>query len=195
MGYVSCDKRRLDKKSGRWDRSDSDTADISDVVASPRLPKEIIMLRGIKKSLTLFILYIASTLTGYAETNKPDGLQKTYSAYNYQQTREHLISAINQHNLVLFGEFDHAKAARSVQLSMPPTTVLVFGNPVAGTPLMLAHPDMALDLPFRVLISQQHDGRVLVSYHPVKNLQVYGLDMASIQALEKLEKLVLNAIQ
>ncbi|MDI5754526.1 DUF302 domain-containing protein, partial [Salmonella enterica subsp. enterica serovar Montevideo] len=43
---------------------------------------------------------------------------------------------------------------------MPPTTVLVFGNPKGGTPLMLAHPELALDLPFRVLISQQADGRI-----------------------------------
>ncbi|MFP5704872.1 DUF302 domain-containing protein, partial [Salmonella sp. 741265101_HBA] len=59
-----------------------------------------------------------------------------------------------------------------------------------GTPLMLAHPELALDLPFRVLISQQADGRTLVSYHPAETLQRYGLDAADIQTLKKLEQLV-----
>ena len=60
---------------------------------------------------------------------------------------------------------------------------------------MLAHPDLALDLPFRVLISQQQDGRVLVSYHPMESLQVHSLDTASVNTLKKLEKLVQNAIR
>ncbi|AIE08486.1 DUF302 domain-containing protein [Salmonella enterica subsp. enterica serovar Infantis] len=100
------------------------------------------------------------------------------------------MHAVADHGLVLFGEFDHARAAQNVNLKMPPTTVLVFGNPKGGTPLMLAHPELALDLPFRVLISQQADGRTLVSYHPAETLQRYGLDAADIQALKKLEQLV-----
>ncbi|EBP3214357.1 DUF302 domain-containing protein [Salmonella enterica] len=97
--------------------------------------------------------------------------------------------------LVLFGEFDHAKAAHNVGLTMPPTTVLVFGNPKGGTPLMLAHPDLALDLPFRVLISQLPDGQVDVSYHATEELLRYGLDAASVQTLKKLEQLVQKNIQ
>lgn len=60
-------------------------------------------------------------------------------------------------------------------LTMLPTTVLVFGNPKGGTPLMLAHPDLVLDLPFRVLISQLPDGQVNVSYHASEELRHYGL--------------------
>lgn len=56
----------------------------------------------------------------------------------------------------------------------PPYWYLV--TPRGGTPLMLAHPDLALDLPFRVLISQLPDGQVNVSYHPAEELQRYGLD-------------------
>ncbi|EEZ5662143.1 TPA: DUF302 domain-containing protein [Escherichia coli] len=63
----------------------------------------------------------------------------SHSAFDYQQTRERLLKAISDNGLVLFGEFDHAKAAYEVGLTMPPTTVLIFGNPREGTPLMLAH--------------------------------------------------------
>lgn len=96
-------------------------------------------------------------------------------------TRERLIQAVSKNGLVLFGEFDHAKAAHDAGLSMPPTTVLVFGNPRGGTPLMLA-----LDLPFRVLISQLPDRQVNVSYHPAEELKRYGLNAASLQALKNL---------
>ncbi|EGT0665195.1 DUF302 domain-containing protein [Citrobacter werkmanii] len=120
---------------------------------------------------------------------------KTYSTYNYQQTREHLIAAIENNNLVLFGEFDHAKAAKNAGLTMLPTTVIIFGNPKGGTPLMQAYPDMALDLPFRVLIREESDGGVVVGYHPVEILQTYGPDTAAIQAFKNLEKLVQKAIQ
>ncbi|WP_376741285.1 DUF302 domain-containing protein [Yersinia enterocolitica] len=119
----------------------------------------------------------------------------SHSAFDYQQTRERLIKAISDHGLVLFGEFDHAKAAHEVGLTMPPTTVLIFGNPRGGTPLMLAHPELALDLPFRVLVSQRPDGQVNVSYHPAEELQRYGLDIDSVQVLKKLEQFVQKNIQ
>lgn len=145
-----------------------------------------------------FLLAVTLMLTlirpGFATEDGVITIVKTYSAYDYPQTRSRLMQAVADHGLVLFGEFDHARAAQDVNLKMPPTTVLVFGNPKGGTPLMLTHPELALDLPFRVLISQQADGRTLVSYHPAETLQRYGLDTAAIQALKKLEQLVGKSI-
>lgn len=73
---------------------------------------------------------------------------------------------------------------KHVYLIIPPTTVLVFGNPRGGAPLMLAQPELALDLPSRVLISQLPDGQVNVSYHPVEELRRCGLDTISVQTLK-----------
>lgn len=152
-----------------------------------------------KKILKPFFLISALVLAvmplAHSSENSADTIMKTHSAFDYQQTRERLLQAVSKNGLVLFGEFDHAKAARDAGLSMPPTTVLVFGNPRGGTPLMLAHPDLALDLPFRVLISQLPDGQVNVSYHPAEELLRYGLDATSVQALKKLERLVQKSIQ
>lgn len=78
---------------------------------------------------------------GFATEDGAITMVKTYSAYDYLQTRARLMHAVADHGLVLFGEFDHARAAQNVNLKMPPTTVLVFGNPKGGTPLMLAHPN------------------------------------------------------
>ncbi|QLY68614.1 DUF302 domain-containing protein [Citrobacter freundii] len=121
-------------------------------------------------------------------------MNKLFSAFDFQQTRQRLLANIKSHGLVLFGEFDHAKAAAEVELILPPTTVLIFGNPKGGTALMLQNPELALDLPFRVLISQQPDGLVWVGFHPVETLEKYGLDTHAIQALKKLENLVEQSI-
>lgn len=152
------------------------------------------MFRFIKNIFITSVLYLLMTVTSHA-ANTGNTMIKTYSTYNYQQTREHLFATIENNNLVLFGEFDHAKAAKNAGLTMLPTTVIVFGNPKGGTPLMQAYPDMALDLPFRVLIREESDGGVVVGYHPVEILQTYGPDTAAIQAFKNLEKLVQKAIQ
>ncbi|HGJ1701093.1 TPA: DUF302 domain-containing protein [Salmonella enterica subsp. enterica serovar Newport] len=152
-----------------------------------------------KKILKPFFLISALVLVvmprAHSSENGADTIMKTHSAFDYPQTRERLLRAISDSGLVLFGEFDHAKAAHDVGLSMPPTTVLVFGNPRAGTPLMLANPNLALDLPFRVLISQLPDGQVNVSYHPAEELTRYNLDSSSVQTLKKLEQFVQKNIQ
>ena len=152
------------------------------------------MLRSLKNIFITAALYLLMTVTSHA-ANTGNTMIKTYSTYNYQQTREHLIAAIESHNLVFFGEFDHAKEAKNAGLTMLPTTVIIFGNPKGGTLLMQAYPDMALDLPFRVLIREESDGRVVVGYHPVEILQTYGPNTAAIQPLKNLEKLVQKAIQ
>ncbi|EKS5665789.1 DUF302 domain-containing protein [Salmonella enterica] len=149
------------------------------------------LLKPFLLAITLMLILIRS---GFATDDGAITMIKTYSAYDYPQTRSRLMQTVADNGLVLFGEFDHARAAQNVNLKMPPTTVLVFGNPKGGTPLMLAHPELALDLPFRVLISQQADGRALVSYHPAETLQRYGLDATAIQALKKLEQLVEKSI-
>lgn len=152
-----------------------------------------------KNVLKPFFLILALLLSfvplSHSSENGTNMLIKFYSAFDYQQTRERLLKAISDNELVLFGEFDHAKAAHDVGLTMPPTTVLVFGNPRGGTPLMLTQPDLALDLPFRVLISQLPDGRVNISYHSAEEFRRYGLDTDAVQTLKKLEQFVQNNIQ
>ena len=70
------------------------------------------MLRSIKDIFITAALYLLMTVTSHA-ANTGNTMIKTYSTYNYQQTSEHLIAAIESNNLVLFGEFDHAKEAKN----------------------------------------------------------------------------------
>jgi len=94
-------------------------------------------------------------------------LRELPSAFTFERTLERLTAAIEGAHMRIFASIDHAVAAREVGLSMPPTTVLIYGNPKGGTPLMLAAPVAALDLPLRVLVRQDSGGRTFVAFHPV----------------------------
>jgi len=74
-------------------------------------------------------------------------------------------AAARQNGLTVFARLDHAAAAKSAGLSMPPATVLVVGNPRGGTPLFLQHPTLAIDLPLKMLVWQNQTGEVYVTYN------------------------------
>jgi uncharacterized protein (DUF302 family) len=89
------------------------------------------------------------------------------SAHSFEATLQHLLDALPALGLTLFAQIDHAANAAAVGLAMPPTTVLLYGNPKGGTPVMMAVPATALDLPLRLLIRQDEAGRTQVSYHSI----------------------------
>ena len=86
--------------------------------------------------------------------------------HGFDATLGRLTAAIDRAGLILFARIDHAAGAREVGLAMPPTTVLIYGHPKGGTPLMLAAPTVALDLPLRVLVRERDDGKTVVAFHP-----------------------------
>ncbi|MFQ1020549.1 DUF302 domain-containing protein [Tardisphaera saccharovorans] len=77
---------------------------------------------------------------------------------------ECLIDVLRKNGFVVFTIIDHAKAAREVGLEMPDTKVLLFGNPKAGTALMLKRPTLAIDLPSRILVYDKGHGATQVVY-------------------------------
>jgi uncharacterized protein (DUF302 family) len=72
---------------------------------------------------------------------------------------------IDAKGLVLFSVIDHSGEATRAGLDMPDTKLVIFGSPVAGTPVMIAAPLAALDLPLKLLVWEDHDGAVWVSYN------------------------------
>jgi len=76
-----------------------------------------------------------------------------------------LISTLQEKGIRLFALIDHNGEAKKVGLEMPPTKLLIFGNPRAGTPLMLAAPTIAIDLPLKILVWQEAGGEVWISYN------------------------------
>jgi len=109
----------------------------------------------------------ASLAEGSAPISGPDGYVEHVSPHGFDETLARLEHAIEHAGLTIFARIDHSGAARDVGLTMPPTIVLIYGNPRGGTPIMLAAPRAALDLPLRILVREGGDGRVLVGFHPI----------------------------
>jgi len=85
-------------------------------------------------------------------------------AHSVSDTIDHLEAVLKDKGLGIFGRVDHAANARKVDLDMPETQVLIFGNPKLGTKLMLASPSIALDLPLKMMATESTDGKVYVSW-------------------------------
>jgi uncharacterized protein (DUF302 family) len=98
-------------------------------------------------------------------SSNPD-LVELQSPDAFAPTLERIANAIESHGMTIFARVDHAAGARAVGLAMPPTIVLLYGSPKGGTPLMLAAPQAALDLPLRVLVREGKDGKAVVAFHP-----------------------------
>jgi len=118
------------------------------------------------------------------------GIVRKLSRHSVEQTVENLKSILSAKGVTLFALVDHSGEAEKVGMKMPPTKLLIFGNPKAGTPLMLASPSAALDLPLKILVSQDAGGKVWLSYNSAAYLQRrHGLpaellpNIAAVEAL------------
>jgi uncharacterized protein (DUF302 family) len=95
------------------------------------------------------------------ETNK--GIIDKRSNHSVEQTVEKLKSVLQAKGVTLFAVVDHSGEAEKVGMKMRPTKLLIFGSPKAGTPLMLAAPSIAIDLPLKILIWEDARGNVWIS--------------------------------
>ena len=96
-----------------------------------------------------------------------DGVTKRESPYSVPQTLDRLEAVLKERGIAVFARIDHAGEAAKVGLQLLPTQVLVFGNPRAGTPLMVAHPTIAIDLPMKALAWQDATGKVWIGFNSV----------------------------
>jgi uncharacterized protein (DUF302 family) len=94
-----------------------------------------------------------------------DGIVTKASPHTVGETVRRLTELIEDKGLTLFTLIDHSGEAKRAGLEMRDTKLIVFGSPVAGTPVMLAVPLSALDLPLKVLVWADADGAVSVSYN------------------------------
>ena len=93
------------------------------------------------------------------------GLVQVSSRYSFDETIQRLESAFAVKGLKVFAIIDHSGEAAQVGLQMVPTRVLVFGSPKGGTPLMVASPSLAIDLPLKALVAEGANGKVSVTYN------------------------------
>src|SRR5690348_13655494 len=93
------------------------------------------------------------------------------SGRSVPETVQRLESSLRAHGLIIFGRIDHSGEAEKAGLTMRPTQVVIFGSPKAGTPVMVAAPTVAIDLPLKALVWEDAGGAVWLSYNSPEYLR------------------------
>jgi uncharacterized protein (DUF302 family) len=125
-----------------------------------------------------------------------NGIISLPSNHSVDDTVEKLKESLQARGVTLFALIDHSGEAEKVGMKMPPTKLLIFGNPKGGTPLMLASPSIAIDLPLKILVSQDAAGKVWVSYNSSAYLKErHGLPENLLQNIAVVETLAAKAAE
>ena len=103
--------------------------------------------------------------------NSGDGIISRPSKYSVPETLHRLETILTSKGIMIFALVDHSGEAEKAGLNMPPTQLLIFGNPKGGTPVMLAAPTSAIDLPLKALAWQDSSGQVWLSYNDPAYIQ------------------------
>jgi len=115
------------------------------------------------------------------------GVVTVSGSHSVEETVRKIEETLQAKGIQLFTVIDHSGEAERAGLSMRPTKLLIFGNPKAGTPLMIASPTIALDLPLKILVWESQEGRVNITYNSAGYLAArHGLP-------EKLEQVLAGA--
>jgi uncharacterized protein (DUF302 family) len=99
------------------------------------------------------------------------GIVSLTSRYSVEETVERIEALLTKLGVKLFALVDHSGEAKAAGLTMRPTKLLIFGSPKAGTPVMVSAPSAALDLPLKILVAEEADGRVVLSWNDARWLQ------------------------
>jgi len=124
------------------------------------------------------------------------GLVDKPSNHSVEQTVDRLKNLLQSKGVTLFASIDHSGEAEKVGMTMRPTKLLIFGNPRGGTPVMLAAPSCAIDLPLKILIWEDDRGKVWVTYNSPAYLQErHGLPPELRQNIAVVETLAAKAAE
>jgi uncharacterized protein (DUF302 family) len=100
-----------------------------------------------------------------------NGLVQVPSRYSVEETVQRLEAAFTGKGMQIFAVIDHSGEAEKVGLKMRPTKVVIFGSPKGGTPLMVAAPGLAIDLPLKALVAEDAQGKVSVTWNAPEYFQ------------------------
>ena len=128
-------------------------------------------------AMAIYLVSVRGSASTHPENNQEvsmatgKGIIDQPSNHSVDQTVEKLKTIVRSKGVTLFALIDHSGEAEKAGMKMPPTKLLIFGTPKAGTPLMLASPSSAIDLPLKILIWEDAQGKVWLSYNSPTYLQ------------------------
>ena len=125
-----------------------------------------------------------------------NGLVAVASHYSVEETVNRLKAAFVEKGMQIFAVIDHSAEAEKVGLTMRPTKVVIFGSPKGGTPLMVAAPSLAIDLPLKALVAEDAEGKVSVTYNDPEYLKDrHGVPEELIKNLAGAEGVIGKAVE
>jgi len=126
--------------------------------------------------------------------NSADGIITKAANCTVEEAVNKIKSLLVIRGITLFAVVDHSGEAETVGMKMPDTKLVIFGNPKGGTPLMVASPSVAIDLPLKLLVAQDANGGCSISYNSPQYLQQrHGLSTDLIQNIAIIEALAAEA--
>ena len=124
------------------------------------------------------------------------GIVDLSSPYTVSETLARLESILKERGVNVFARVDHSGEAEKAGLKMRPTQLLIFGSPKAGTPVMVAAPSAAIDLPFKTLVWEDEGGKVWLSYNSPEYLQQrHGFPADLVKNLAAASALIQKAVE
>ena len=125
-----------------------------------------------------------------------NGLLQVTSPYTVDETVTRLESVLADRGVRVFALIDHSGEAEKIGMKMRPTKLVIFGNPKGGTPVMVAAPTLAIDLPLKALVWEDEGGKVWVSYNSPEYLQQrHGVPEDLIKNIAVAGALVAKAVE
>jgi len=154
--------------------------------------------------LAMAIYLLSLRRSAYSQTGNTEEISMTSmtrsgiidrpSHHSVDQTVERLQEILQAKGVTLFALVDHGGEAERAGMKMRPTKLVIFGSPTAGTPVMLAAPSIAIDLPLKILVWEDGQGKVWVSYNSLAYLQErHGVPNELLQNLAAVETLATKA--
>lgn len=131
--------------------------------------KASLIALGLSFGLGLSLSHVMPQPSATAQVRTATGLIIKSSPYSVEATESRFIQVLESKGLNVFATVDHAQNAANVDLDLPPTRVVIFGNPMAGTPLMQCQQSIGIDLPQKLLIFQDDQG-VQIAYNDPRYL-------------------------
>jgi uncharacterized protein (DUF302 family) len=128
--------------------------------------------------------------------DKKNGIVTIPGHHSVDDTVEKLKGILQSKGITVFAVIDHSGEAAKVGIKMPNTKLVIFGNPKGGTPLMLAAPSIAIDLPLKILVAEDAEGKVWVSYNSPEYLKErFGLPQNLVANIAVVETLAAQAAE
>jgi uncharacterized protein (DUF302 family) len=129
--------------------------------------------------------------------NKSDnGLVSVPSKYSVPETLDRFEAILKKQGIMVFARINFSSDAEKAGLKMKPSQLLIFGNPKAGTPLMIASPSVAIDLPLKALAWEDADGKVWLSYNKPEYLKErFGVPDELLKNISGIKGLVEQAVE